>query len=119
MPNSDLGRQALEETRSCGFNWQITAFTFCAFIAFARFKPCHQLDGSAKGQGNLLVTATNSQCRLRSLFYHLNHPGQLLRRVSVPWMTLATQNNMRRTKCLNALERHSVVGLDQYFQPLA
>src|SRR2546421_1399281 len=119
MPNSDLGRQPFEEALSSGLNWKETAFAFCAFVTFARLKPPHEVDGSAKGEGNLLVTPTNSQCWQRGLFYHFNYPSQLLRRVSVPRMTLATQNNMRWMNRLNALKRNSMVGLNQYFQTLA
>src|SRR6266550_565123 len=116
-------RQAFEEAVSCGvtfdFNSEETAFASCAFIAFARFEPSHQFYGRAKGKGNLLVTSTNSKCWLRGLLYHFNHAGQLLRRVSVPGMTPAAQNNMRWMNRLNALKRNGVVGLNQYLQTFA
>src|SRR6266850_7892844 len=123
MPNGDLGRQLLEQAVPCGYtddiNSEVTAFAFRSFITFARFQPRHQINWSAKRQSNLLVAATNTKRRLQSFLYDVNYAGQRLRWVHVPGMTLATQNDMRRAKRIDALERNCVVRLNQYLQPLA
>src|SRR5258705_9349403 len=117
MPDRDFLRQVFEEATAIGCHWEISSFALRACISFARLKPTHQIDKRAVSQGDLLVSSTNAEHRLRCFLDHFNNASQRFRSVSVPGMTLATQNDVRRTKRLYAFQRDGVIRLGEYFHP--
>src|SRR5258707_11890606 len=100
MPNGDFFREVFEKSSAVGGHREVTSFAFCARVSLAGLKPSHQIYRCAVSQSDLLMTPTNAEYRLRGFLDHLNYTGQRFGSVSVPGMTLATQNDMPKTKRL-------------------
>ena len=76
VPDSDLGRQSLEETFASVLDRQETTLTLCAVVAFARFESSHQSDFSTISDRDLLVTTTNPEDRLARVFDDFKNSGE-------------------------------------------
>src|SRR6185503_2352999 len=104
MPNGEFFREVFEESSAAGGYWEVASIAFRARVSLAGLKPAHQIHRGAISQRDLLMTPTNAEHRLRGFLDYFNYTGQRFGSVSVPGMTLPTQNDMRRTKRLDAFE---------------
>ena len=60
MPDINSARQTLEKAITVGLDFKKTSFTLRALITFAGRQSFHQPDGRPKGQGYLLMSATDA-----------------------------------------------------------
>ena len=63
------------------------------------------------------MTTTNPEDGLARLLDYGNDASQRLRRVHLPWMTLAAQDDVRWAQAPNAFQRDIVEWLDEDFEP--
>src|ERR1700730_1949333 len=111
MPDGNEARKVFKEPFAISFNFEKPSFTFRALVTFARRQPFHQPDGCAKGQGHLLMSATDTENGPRRVENHLEKARQRLRRVKVPRVALATENDVRRRMVPDALEGNILITL--------
>ncbi len=119
MPDRYFRRQVFEYPLAGRRHRKVAALAFCARITLPRLEPPHQSDGRAKRQRHLLMPAANAQHRLRCLLDYFKHTGERAGRITVPGMTLATEDNVGRLKRLDAFEGDGMIRLSQYFGAFA
>ena len=116
VPDRYRRRQVAEQAVYRSFNGKEASFPLRAFISFARLNSAHQSNWRAKGEGHLLMAATNSQYWLGSFLYYFKHTGQRFWGVHVPGMTLSAQNYVGRPERIYAFERNRVERLGENFE---
>ncbi len=79
MPNSDSGRQVLEDPLAVRVDGKVATLAFRTFVALARLEASHQIDGRAKRQCHLLMSTADAEYWLRRLLYDFKDTGERLR----------------------------------------
>src|SRR5687767_939807 len=115
MPDGNRSREAIEDPLAICLNGEETSLAFRPFITFPRMQAFHQIHLGSVGKRDLLVASTNPEHRLPGIPDDFKDTGQRFRCVLIPWVALATENDVRRVQRSDPLHRRRVKRLGQYF----
>src|SRR5687768_1306738 len=114
MPDGNRSREAIEDPLAICLNGEETSFALRPLITFPRMQAFHQIHLGSIDKRDLLVASTNPEYRLPGIPDDFKNTSQRFRCVLIPWVALATKNNVRRLQRRDPLHRRRVKRLGQY-----